>query len=119
MPAIPPPAWVTTSAGRVRLAYSSYCWNSGRQEVCADAMRPSCGERSIPTIPVRRGELLRFNLGFRPKLVSLEIGTSHARALAATRTPTWRATRAGVLLLFADAGRSGDVSYAGCVVFRR
>jgi hypothetical protein len=115
----PPPAYVVTSTGKHRLGYSSYCWRSTQQSVCSDSLAPHCqGVAAAPVVRVRRGEPLRFELGFAPKSVSVSVAGGPARDLAATRRPTWRATRAGPLTLFADAKRNGDASYVACIVFR-
>jgi hypothetical protein len=114
----PPPAWIQTSTGRHRLAYSSFCWKSKRVAVCADAGAPRCGDGHTPTIRVRRGELVRFELGFLPKSVSVDFGTGRSEGLASSRSPHWRVDRAGALTLFADAGVRGDASYTACIVFR-
>jgi hypothetical protein len=112
----PPPAWVETEAGSVWLAYSTYCWGS----VCADFVAPSCvGEQAAPRVELRRGETVRFHLGFEPAEVALtffpEGGEPDGVALDASRAPAWRADRAEAFSLFARAdGR--DASYAGCAV---
>ena len=116
----PPPAWVVTSGGRVQLGYSSSCWTTGQQSSCADFAAPHCrGPGAAPVVRVRRGELLRFELGFAPRTVSVSLGRGKTHKLAAVRHPSWRATQAGALILFADAKTNGDASYAACIVFRR
>jgi hypothetical protein len=115
----PPKAWVVTSTGRHPLGYSTYCWNGG-ETLCADHAAPTCkGPAAAPTIFVRRRERVRFELGFTPRSVSVSVGNGPAKDLAPTRHPTWRATRAGPLILFADAKTNGDASYVACIVFRR
>ena len=117
----PPAAWAVTSGGRVQLGYSSFCWISNRRSVCADSIAPRCGKGSgsAPVLRVRRGERVRFELGFAPRSVSLSIGSGATHKLVATRRPTWRATQAGPMALFADAKTNGDASYVACIVFRR
>jgi hypothetical protein len=117
----PPAAWVVTSGGRVQLGYSSYCWITKRRSVCADFIAPHCGKGpgSAPVVRVRRGERVRFELGFAPRSVSLSVGRGATHKLAATRHPTWRATQSGPLALFADAKANGDAGYVACIVFRR
>jgi hypothetical protein len=116
----PPKAWVVTSTGRHQLGYSSYCWNRGGEGLCADYAAPKCkGPAAAPTIFVRRGERVRFELGFTPRSVSVSVGRDGtAHDFVPTRHPTWRVTRAGPLSLFADAKTNGDASYVACIVFR-
>jgi hypothetical protein len=117
----PPAAWVVTSGGRVQLGYSSYCWMTERRSVCSDSIAPHCGKGpgSAPVVRLRRGERVRFELGFAPRSVSLSMGHGATQELAATRRPTWRATQTGPLVLFADAKTNGDASYVACILFRR
>ena len=117
----PPKAWVVTSSGRHLLGYSTYCWTTSGASVCADSLAPTCtGVAAAPTIFVRRGERIRFELGFAPRSVSVSVGRNgRAQDLRPTRRPTWRATRAGPLILFVDAKTNGDASYVACIVFRR
>jgi hypothetical protein len=70
-------------------------------------------------VRVRRGERIRFELGFTPRSVSLSVGNGPSLDLATTRHPTWRANRSGPLSLFVDAKANGDASYVACIVFRR
>jgi hypothetical protein len=115
----PPPAHVVTSGGRVQLGFSSYCWTAKNRSVCADYIAPHCnGTAAAPVVRVRRGERLRFELGFTPTSVSLSVGNGRSRDLPSTRHPTWRATRSGPLILFATSKRNGDASYVACIVFR-
>jgi hypothetical protein len=116
----PPAAWVVTSGGRVQLGYSSYCWMTKRRSVCADSTAPHCGKGpgAAPVVRVRRGDQVRFELGFAPRSVSLSVGRGATHKLGAARHPTWRATRSGPLALFATA-KNGDASYVACIVFRR
>jgi hypothetical protein len=115
----PPPAWVSTSFGRHLLGYSSYCWAGGGQSACADYVAPHCrGVATAPVIRVHRGERVRFELGFAPRRVSVSVANRPSQELATSRFPTWRANRAGPLLLFVDAKGNGDASYVACIVFR-
>jgi hypothetical protein len=68
---------------------------------------------------VRRGERVRFEIGFTPRSVSLSIGNGRAQDLATSRRPTWRANRSGPLALFVDAKTNGDATYVACIVVRR
>jgi hypothetical protein len=117
----PPKAWVVTSSGRHQLGYSTFCWTRGGESLCADHAAPTCKRTpgEAPKILIRRGERIRFELGFAPRTVTVAVGRGPARKLVPTRHPTWRATRAGPLVLFADAKTNGDASYVACIVFRR
>jgi hypothetical protein len=117
----PPKAWVVTLTGRHQLGFSTYCWSKGGESVCVDYLAPTCGgTAAAPTIFVRRGERVRFELGFTPRSVSVSVGRDGAaHELAPTRRPTWRASRAGPLSLFVDAKTNGDATYVACIVFRR
>jgi hypothetical protein len=59
----PPPAWVETLSRSKWMAFSSYCWSvssgSVRKAVCADMIPPQ-SRNDLPTLTVRRGELLRI-----------------------------------------------------------
>jgi hypothetical protein len=114
----PPPAWVETEGGSIWLAYSTYCWGS----TCADFVAPSCaGDTSAPRVELRRGETVRFHLGFDPGEASLtffpEGGEPDGVTLDPSRTPAWQADRAGAFTVFAG-GDGRDASYAGCAVLR-
>ncbi len=116
----PPPAWVETKLGSHWLGYSSYCWET----VCADYIAPSCrADRHTPVVRVRKGEPLRFHLGFDPKEVGLNVFDDSGRAgqalkLARSRTPVWHPDRPGVISIFARGG-GGDASYVACLRFTR
>jgi hypothetical protein len=113
----PPPAWVETARGVYWLGYSTFCWPRAG---CADAIAPSCDdERHVPRIPVRKGELVRFHLGFAPSdvLVSMLKGDEALDRLLSAENPVWRARR-GAFALMAVAMDRGDASYAGCAVVR-
>jgi len=71
---------------------------------------------SVPTVRVRRGETLRFELGFAPSSVQLSVH-GRLRKLAVNRRPSWRVDRSGVLTLFVRAKSGGDASYTACLVF--
>ena len=114
----PPPAWVTTASGRHPLGYSSYCWRSKSAGVCADYVAPRCGDGHTPTVRIRSGETVRFELGFRPSSLSIS-SRGHTRSLPATQRPRFRVDRAGVTSLFADTAQNGDASYTACFVFGR
>jgi hypothetical protein len=110
----PPPAWVETSRGSRWLGYSSFCWGT----TCADFIAPRCGDaRHTPTLRLRRGELIRFHLAFRPTELGLTFfGPKHRLQqdrLPLSRTPRWHVARAGTFSLFARA-KGGDASYVAC-----
>ena len=114
----PPPAWVETEGGSIWLAYSTYCWGS----TCADFAAPSCGgEPPAPRVELRRGETVRIHLDFDPGEALLtffpEGGEPDGVTLDPSRTPTWRADRAGAFTVFAG-GEGRDASYAGCAVLQ-
>ena len=113
----PPPAWAQLRSSARWFAYSSYCWGSSGVHVCADAAAPVCGDRRTPSLRVVRGEVVRFHLGFAPKEVSVTVGKSRSRSrrLRASKVATWKVTRGGVLLLFAQRRGGGDASYAACL----
>lgn len=112
----PPPAWIETERGSRWLGFSSYCWRTA----CVDFIPPRCGDGRTPRILLRRGELVRFHLGFRPRELTLDfLEQDGARQLKLTpsRTATWRAVRGGVASLSARAG-TGSASYVGCFRLR-
>lgn len=118
----PPPAWIETSEGSFWLGYSTYCWETA----CGDYVPPECGESWVPDVAVRRGEVVRFHLGYDPKRVSLtffgggtmtaDIGPASAR-LSASLAPTWTVTTDGAVSLSAPAGQGKDASYVACLRF--
>jgi hypothetical protein len=111
--AAPPPAWVELGPRSRWLAYSSYCWRKGTKAACVDFIPPQ-SRPDVPTIAVRRGTRLRFRLGFRPtsvKLLLLGPGPRRTWSLAAARSTSWRAVRAGVFQLNAK-GTGGSAGYA-------
>jgi hypothetical protein len=119
---LPPAAWVDTSAGRTRLAQSSYCWSEqGKGGTCADYLPPRCGDGRTPRIPVRLGETMRFRLAFYPRSVSLQFPTGATRSyrLRKHRVIAWRVQHLGAFALTAQARWGDDTSYAGCFVARR
>jgi hypothetical protein len=65
-------------------------------------------------VRVRRGERVRFRLGFRPTRLSLRLANGPSVSLRGSRTPVWRAERGAVVSLFAQVER-GDASYAACL----
>ncbi|HEX9415843.1 MAG TPA: hypothetical protein VF895_03960 [Gaiellaceae bacterium] len=84
--------------------------------MCADFAAPSCADDRIPKIDLRRGELVRFHLGFDPTEVSIAFGKSKPKQLSSSRRPGSRVIHEGVMLLFTH-GRGGDASYVACLQF--
>ena len=111
----PPPAWVESERSSRWLGYSSYCWES----TCADFVERSCHSRHVPKIALRRGEVVRFHLGFRPRAVRIafERPGGGEKKLEAAQVTSWRVDRAGVVSLSARA-RDGDASYIACIRLR-
>lgn len=109
----PPPAWVETERGSRWLGFSTFCWVSG----CADYIRPRCGDEHTPTLRLRRGERVRFHVGFAPKEVSLTAGNQRVYNFKPERIVAWRSTSTGAFSLFIRAKRGGDASYVACVRF--
>ena len=119
LPAAPPPAHVEVGTSLIRPAQSSYCWTTR----CADYIPPRCTDGRTPAIRVRRGQTIRFRLGFTPKRLSLAF---HARASAgATHTPlkaarvsSYRVARGGAFGIFAGTADNLSTSYVGCFRLR-
>ena len=114
--ATPPPAYVIVDGVRRRLAQSSFCWRT----TCADFVQARCGDGRTPTVRVRRGQRVRFRLGFDPTDVRLtytgRLEVIYRVRFAPRRTVTWRVRLfAGrdEYVLFARAPL-GDTSYAVC-----
>lgn len=107
----PPPAWIETSRGGRWLAYSTFCWTTA----CVDFVPPSMRD-DLPRVVVRRGEVVRFHLGFEPRSLSVRVGSRLFR-LRPARTSSWRAVSGGLLLLEAEHAR-GDASYVARVRVR-
>jgi hypothetical protein len=104
--AAPPAAWVDTPGADRWLGYSTYCWTTQ----CADYITPEM-RTDLPRITVRRGQLVRFRLGFRPTTLNLQVG-DRTYELEARTNAAWRVRgKGGVLVLFATA-EGGDASYA-------
>jgi hypothetical protein len=113
----PPPAYVATPRGSTWLSFSSYCWRS----TCADFIPASCADKGTPKLYLRRGEVIHFHLGFRPKAVWIGFKRSTAQSLPAARTTTWRVRRRGFFSLGARVtvgGSNFSASYNGCIRLR-
>jgi hypothetical protein len=109
-PDAPPPAWFESSAGKVWLAYGSYCWAG----LCLDRVQASCDDTSTPTAQATQGETVRFHLRFRPIEVMLAIEDGQPQRLPNRRTIPWSADASGLMQLFVRT-KGGDVTYAACL----
>jgi hypothetical protein len=107
----PPAAWVGTAGGDRWLAFSTSCWSAG----CIDYIDPEM-RRDLPRIALRRGEVVVFHLGFRPRSLSLRVGR-RPHSLPASASPSWRVRGGGVAVLQAFA-RRGDAAYVARFVIR-
>jgi hypothetical protein len=116
-PASPPPAWVDTAKGDHWLAYSGYCWTGpeGSEPIaaCVDFIPPDM-RPELPVLKLRRGEVVRFHLGFTPTKLSVQIGKRSFR-LAATEAPTWRVRGKGTVVILSAEAESGSASYVARV----
>ena len=110
----PPPAYATVGGKQHRLGQGSYCWS----RVCADYAAPRCGDGRTPTIVARKGQLVRFRVGFRATELSLTFLPPRASPRPvelSTRSPSWRVSRGGVFLLFARSAKGWDSAWSGCL----
>ena len=104
----PPAAWVDAPAADRWLEYSTYCWTA----MCADYINPEMRD-DLPRIAARRGQVVRFQLGFTPTTLTLRVGAK-SYELKPKQRAAWRVRgKGGVLVLFATAEGSGDASYVG------
>jgi hypothetical protein len=88
------------------MARGSYCWRGPHSLVCGDTIRPDG-----PLVGLRRGEVIRFRLGFQPAEVLLTVGRK-TYSVPAWRTIPWRVRGAsGSAALFATRPGGGDASY--------
>ena len=112
-PASPPPAWIDSAKGDHWLAYSSYCWTAGEGSdpvaACVDFIPPEM-RSELPSLRLRRGELVRFHLGFTPTEVSIQVG-KRSFSLAATADPTWRVRGKGKFATLSVQAEGGSASY--------
>jgi len=104
----PPGAYLATSAGRVPLAISSWCWGQRCGAPIARSARPAV---------FVRGTTIRAELGFAPTGVRVAVVGRPVAAKAHGHEVTWRATRAGGLSLRVTTAR-GWVVYVGRVKLR-
>ena len=110
-PDAPPPAWFESSAGKVWLAYGSYCWGS----ICVDKVQASCEDTSTPAAQATQGETVLFHLRFKPAEATLAVEDRQPVRLPNRRTIPWGADASGLLQLFVRAKGGGDVTYAACL----
>ncbi len=104
----PPAAYLSTSAGHVPLAISSWCWGQ------------RCGApigSSKKVAVVHRGTTVRAELGFTPTKVSLAVVGHPIATKTVGHEVTWRATRAGGISLRVTGPR-GWVIYVGRLALR-
>jgi hypothetical protein len=117
----PPPAWIETERGAYWLSFSSYCWEAQRTALCADFIAPA-DRHDLPSMRVRRGEVVRFHLAFRPAEVSLQFfskgGSPAGFSLEPRRVMSWTVERGGPMSLLARAPKAGDASYVAILVLR-
>jgi hypothetical protein len=115
----PPPAWLETESGPRWLGYSTFCWKN----LCADAAAPRCDSEWVPSIPVRRGERVRYHLGFEPQgdvaMNTFEAASPRSGTVGSGREGAWTVEDEGPFAIFAYAQAGGDASYVGCFVLSR
>jgi hypothetical protein len=115
----PPPAWVEKEAGASWLGYSTFCWKN----LCADAAQPACGSEGVPSLEVRRGERVRYHLGFEPQgdvtLNAFGGPSPRSRTIGSGREGGWTVDDDGAFAIFSAAQAGGDASYVGCFVLSR
>jgi len=113
----PPPAWVETRTKTRWMAFSSYCWSAPagartRKAVCADMIPPQ-SRTDLPTLIVRRGEVVRIHLAYVPRGVHLTLYRAMSfrhYVLPPRRVIAWRAAGTGVVALDVRAA-PGTASY--------
>ena len=112
-PAGPPPAWIAAGSGEQWLAFSSYCWTppapSDPPAACATFVPPDMRD-DVPTVTLRRKEVVRFHFDFVPTAVNLVVG-KRSYDLPARASSAWRVRgKSGVALLSVEAP-DGSASY--------
>lgn len=111
----PPPVWVEARSGDRWLAFGSYCWSAGGRATCFDPLPPEA-RKDIPRIVLRRGEIVRFHLGSRPRALGLSIGRQ-IFTLPRVAAPRWHVDgKSGIALLYTK--RASTVSYHARFVIR-
>lgn len=102
----PPPAWIENASRSTWLAYGSYCWKTACVNMIPPQSRPD-----LPLFATRRGGRVRVHLGFSPTSIDVSVDKRHVSAQLdrSRRIVSWRATRGGILTVFAKKG--GDASY--------
>ena len=101
----PPPAWVETEQGSFWLSYSGFCWGNRCVKQGGVLL-----DSPVSRIVVRRGEVVRFHLGFEPRRVTLAVGPARGVRLQPARTMSWQVDRGGVVSRQVYAAR-GSVGY--------
>jgi hypothetical protein len=112
----PPPAWVETLSQSKWMAFSSYCWSAAsgsvRKAVCADMIPPQ-SRNDLPTLTVRRGQMLRIHLAYSPREAHVtlfhRLSFQHD-ALRPGRVLAWRVAGSGVVSVDTRAA-SGEAAY--------
>jgi hypothetical protein len=112
--AAPPPAWVETPHGSVRLGYSSFC-SAGACVTVAEAV-DSC--RGAPPVVVRPGERVRFRLAFAAHAAELRAPASRPVSLGSGRTFGWRSVPSGAVTLAVSGAGGLEASYTACLISR-
>ena len=83
----PPPALLRAEAGAAWMGYGSYCWRMHDRGRCEDYTDDYGG---APTLPLREGETIRIDLGFRPRSVDVILDGHGRHPLPAARLLRWR-----------------------------
>jgi hypothetical protein len=76
-------------------------------------MIPPAMRKDIPTVTVRRGELVRIHVAFAPRKAAalvIQNGRTATYKLRAARVLTWRPPRSGLVLVDAQVAR-GSATY--------
>ncbi len=110
----PPSAYVEFGRPGRWMAQGSSCWSSGGVEGCADAVPPEDLPR-VPRLVVARGADGRIHLGFDASSAELTLG-GRPLPVHGSRTLTFTARRAGLLLAFVNHG-SDDATYVARIAF--
>jgi hypothetical protein len=106
--ASPPPAYVSTTAGHVPLAVSSWCWGSNCGAPIAASAKPAV---------VRRGSTVRVELAFSASTARVAVAGTPVRVLRQGREIAWTAGRPGGMTI-SVTGPKGWIAYVGRLVVR-
>ncbi len=104
----PPAAYVSTSAGQVPLAVSSWCWGSRCGAPLAASKRAAI---------VHRGTTVRVELAFVPTTIRVAVAGARVKAVKSGHEISWPATKAGGMTI-SVTGPKGWVAYVGRLVLR-